>query len=99
MRHCLNAFETRAYTLHCATTMHAMHALCKRVGSVTHACVCLCKAAQSQARGTDIDPSFASAAPHSWRAQENPMTRSAATLNELIQIARDGQTFYTDAVG
>ena len=27
------------------------------------------------------------------------MTRSAANLNELIQIARDGQTFYTDAVG
>lgn len=27
------------------------------------------------------------------------MTRSAATLNELIQVARDGQTFYTNAVG
>lgn len=27
------------------------------------------------------------------------MTQSAANLNELIQIARDGQTFYTDAIG
>ena len=26
------------------------------------------------------------------------MSDAAATLNELIQIARDGQTFYTDAV-
>jgi uncharacterized protein (TIGR02284 family) len=27
------------------------------------------------------------------------MTQCAANLNELIQIARDGQTFYTDAIG
>ena len=27
------------------------------------------------------------------------MTNSAAALNELIQIARDGQTFYTDVLG